>query len=71
MMKSIKSINPVVSFETSLLLEFVRRCDRDIQEGRCIPLEQAFAEHRERVNRKKILHENIFNNNQTGSRERH
>ena len=70
-MQSKKTITIDKALETFLLLDFVRRCDEDVREGRCKPLAQAFAEHRERVNRNKNLHENIFNNNQIESRERH
>lgn len=70
-MKSIKSIKPDEISETSLLLEFVRQGDLAVKEGRCKPLKQVFAELRERIKRMKTLHESIFNNNYTGSRERH
>ncbi|HEV2614215.1 MAG TPA: hypothetical protein VGV92_05855 [Gammaproteobacteria bacterium] len=69
-MQSKKTITIDKALETFLLLEFVRQGDRDYQEGRCIPLEQAFAEVHEEIERMKVLYADIFNNNQTRGEER-
>jgi len=68
-MQSKKSIKIDKTLETFLLLDFVRRCDRDVQEGRCIPLEQAFVELREQAEKDKVLYAGLFNNNQTRGQE--